>query len=66
MLELQKTLRYNFTLNYSSYTTQQQLKSMFKKKSINQYTNTNKLIKLYIKKYFNNIITQISILIKQI
>ena len=37
-----------------------------KKKSINQYTNTSILIKLYIRKKISNIRTQISILIKQI
>ena len=37
-----------------------------KNQSINQYTNTSILIKLYIRKTFSNIITQISILIKQI
>ena len=36
-----------------------------KNQSINQYTNTSTLIKLYIKN-FSNIITQISISIKQI
>ena len=68
ILELQETSRYNFTLNYSSYITQQQLESMLKKinQSINQYTNTSITDKIIYKKYPSNIRTQISILIKQI
>ena len=50
---MQKTSRYNFTQNYSSYTTQQQLKSMLKKinQSIYKYNCTSiidKIIYIYI------------------
>ena len=70
MLKLQMRSRYNFTLNYSSYTPQQHLKSMLKKinQSIYKYKHTNKIIYkknilvilkhklVYWSKKFNNII----------
>ena len=43
---MQKRSRYNFTVNYSSYTAQQQLQSVLKKinQSIYKYKHTNKII----------------------